>query len=135
MTKLLDVSKSLVKPHPLLSIEMAEKKAETLADRMRELVDGPPKLTHGEVARRCGFSKALVGPLLRGNDPKLSTALKICQAFGVNLQWLATGEGPKRGSVAEEARKMIEEAFERFDARDANDRRSTIRPTPVPKRK
>lgn len=39
------------------------------------------------------------GWIIRGSQPPIETAAKVAKAEGVNLQWLATGEGPKRGST------------------------------------
>lgn len=49
-----------------------------------------------ETARAAGFPAPTQWSLLEssGRDPRLSTILRVAQAFGVNIEWLATGGGP-----------------------------------------
>lgn len=60
--------------------------------RLRDVVDvmGVPSL-----AEKAGISDTLIRKYLSGSMPGLIKAIAISEAAGVNLQWLALGEGPK----------------------------------------
>lgn len=47
-------------------------------------------------AERCGVSEGALRANLRGTEPSRSALINISRASGVNLEWLATGEGPMR---------------------------------------
>lgn len=71
-------------------------------DRLVEAIAGEPVAAFG---RRCGTSESLLrGYLKNGNKPGLDHLVAIADAANVNIEWLATGRGPKmRGSVAQPA--------------------------------
>nr|WP_153039701.1 S24 family peptidase [Pseudovibrio sp. Ad37] len=45
-------------------------------------------------AKKCGIGDSLIRKYLNGGMPGLDKTVQIASACGVNLQWLATGEGP-----------------------------------------
>ena len=45
---------------------------------------------------RIGVSDGAVRAWLKESEPSRAMVVKICQAFDINLLWLATGEGPMR---------------------------------------
>ncbi len=52
-----------------------------------------------EIARLWGIPPSTINSFIeRKGDPKLSMLLAICQAEGVRIEWLATGEGPKHAN-------------------------------------
>lgn len=60
------------------------------------------------VADESGISEGTVRNLLNGGIPKLDSLLRIADATGVDVGWLATGEGPMRpveGRRAEHGRE------------------------------
>jgi len=47
-------------------------------------------------ARRCGFSEGLIRAYLKGEkQPGMERLVKIADASGVTVDWLATGRGPR----------------------------------------
>lgn len=62
--------------------------------RICEMVGGS-----AELARRAGLSRRVVDKYVAGgSDPSRQRLIRLAQAAGVSLQWLATGEGSdKRG--------------------------------------
>ncbi len=47
-------------------------------------------------AKMIGVPKATFFGYLDGRNPKMEHLLKIRETFGINLDWLLTGEGPKQ---------------------------------------
>jgi len=97
----------------------------TLAERLEEIIQ-ENHWSKRELARKAHLraethAAAMFKP---GYDPRLSTIVALADAAKVTVQWLATGEGPKRRDDA-----AVEEALRRV-ARQIVDseRKSTIRP-------
>lgn len=66
------------------------------AERVEELIAGRGVR---EIARLWGIPPSTINSFIeRKGDPKLSMLLAICQAEGVQLEWLATGKGPKHAN-------------------------------------
>ena len=66
----------------------------TLAERLGELLaqrGDVPKLARGTGLKTTTIRGYLQGPA----EPQLRDGAKIARALGVNLEWLATGDGPK----------------------------------------
>lgn len=62
--------------------------------RLRECIGEEPVASF---ARRCGFSEGLVRAYLKGEkQPGMERLVRMAEAAGVTLDWLATGRGPKR---------------------------------------
>lgn len=62
--------------------------------RLREIIGNEPLRSFGN---RCGVSAGALHHYLNiGSEPSLSRLVAIANAAGVNLLWLATGEGPMR---------------------------------------
>lgn len=51
-------------------------------------------------AAASGVSQTGLQRLLNGGEPTLSTLVALARAAQVNIEWLATGDGPMRGSAA-----------------------------------
>lgn len=66
--------------------------AQSFEDRLKE-VQGEESAR--SFARRIGISDGAIRGLTSGGKPTLDTLLAIANATGVELKWLATGEGPK----------------------------------------
>ena len=63
-------------------------------DRLVEAIAGEPVAAFG---RRCGTSESLLrGYLKNGNKPGLDHLVAIADTANVNIEWLATGRGPKQ---------------------------------------
>ncbi len=54
-------------------------------------------------AKSCGYSESTMRGYLSGSIPSLEKAAHIAKKAGVNLLWLATGEGPMRPGEQSEA--------------------------------
>lgn len=68
-----------------------------LATRIRGLVGEESNAAFG---RRCGINESLIRRYSQGVVPSLLKGAAIAQAANVNLEWLATGRGPKaRGAT------------------------------------
>ncbi len=66
--------------------------AETIADRLKSLV---PDRQKSESARKCGIAQKTFASYLEGTEPTATKLIQLANGLGVNLVWLATGEGPK----------------------------------------
>ncbi|ELB2793228.1 helix-turn-helix transcriptional regulator [Aeromonas hydrophila] len=79
----------------------------TLADRLEQLRG---KLSYREFAERCGMSESGIRKYFPPFDsvPSLDKATAIASAYGVSLEWLASGKTvPGRDGLAESARRLI----------------------------
>lgn len=56
--------------------------------RLRARIDADPDLTEAGLATKAGLDNSTVRQLLSGKakNPRMDTALKICQALGVSLE-------------------------------------------------
>ena len=53
-------------------------------------------MTQAELVRQTGLAEQTITNLEKGhNPPDLSTVLKVVKIFGVTLDWLVFGTGPK----------------------------------------
>ncbi len=64
----------------------------SFADRLKLLIEGT---TVSGFARTVGLSESLIRKYLKGSEPSLSRAEQIARGAQVNLNWLASGVGPK----------------------------------------
>lgn len=74
--------------------------SENFSDRVKEVLG---ERSARSFARSVGLSEGAIRALLSGGRPTLDTLLAIVGGTGVELKWLATGEGPKFASGAEPA--------------------------------
>jgi phage repressor protein C with HTH and peptisase S24 domain len=58
-------------------------------------------------AHKVGISAGGLRALLRGGKPTLETLVTVARGAGVNLEWLATGEGPVRGAVNDKSLPVV----------------------------
>jgi phage repressor protein C with HTH and peptisase S24 domain len=70
------------------------------SDRIAEAIGS---ISIREFAMNIGVSEGTLRNLIKGGEPKLDTALRIADAAGVNLLWLASGRGPKFSTLMEES--------------------------------
>jgi phage repressor protein C with HTH and peptisase S24 domain len=63
----------------------------SLADRLRMLSGAHGGIT--ELAQKANVAVSSLSRCSKGAEPSLATALAVCSAAGVSLDWLATGEG------------------------------------------
>ena len=70
----------------------------TLADRLREALDGPPKLTSAALAKACNVKPPSVSDWLSGKSRSMDGGNLIDAADFLNVRpkWLIKGIGPKR---------------------------------------
>lgn len=69
----------------------------TLAERLIEAMNGPPKVTGVALAEACGVSPPSVSGWRTGDSKTLegSNLLAAAKRLGVRPEWLADGVGPK----------------------------------------
>ena len=59
--------------------------------------------THKGLAKKFGVSSTMVWHYRNGEKkPSMDQAIKMSKILGINVQWLMTGEGPKRTPTSEE---------------------------------
>lgn len=70
----------------------------TLPNRLKKAMAGPPKVTGAELARACGISRPSVSGWLTGESKGMSgeNLLATARRLGVRPEWLANGVGPMR---------------------------------------
>lgn len=70
----------------------------TLAERVKEALDGPPKKTQKALADACGVRAPSVNDWLSGKSKTIEgvNLLRAAQFLGVTPRWLAEGVGPMR---------------------------------------
>lgn len=70
----------------------------TLAERLKKAMSGPPEVSPAELARACGIKQPSVSDWLSGRTKKLEAAnmLSAAEFLGVRYWWLAAGKGPMR---------------------------------------
>lgn len=73
-----------------------------LQDRLRSALQDAG-LTANGLAKLVGVSHVAVGQWLSGASKNIkgATAIRVASALGVNLDWLLTGVGPRKGAKAE----------------------------------
>ena len=69
--------------------------SEAFAERLRVAMGNTPQAV---VAKRARISSSAFSRLFQGREPGLFKAARIAAAVGVNLEWLATGEGRPNGA-------------------------------------
>lgn len=92
----------------------------TLAERLKAALKGPPKITQRQLAEACGIKPPSVNDWLTGKTKSLegSNLLAASKLLKVNPTWLADGVGPMRGNASDWPFPDIQK--ERFDALTAN---------------
>lgn len=75
-------------------------KPDALGKRIVEIAGN----NYAEIARRVGLTNAAVWYWFHGKSPAVDTLHRFASAYGVNLHWLITGEGPKKILAAREER-------------------------------
>jgi len=70
----------------------------TLAERLKDAMSGPPKVTGAAIARACKIKPPSVSDWLTGKTKTIegSNLLATARLLNVRPEWLATGLGPKR---------------------------------------
>ncbi|MDF3822364.1 helix-turn-helix transcriptional regulator [Leptospira sp. 96542] len=70
----------------------------TLSERLREAMNGPPKVTGKELAAACGIKPPSVSGWLSGDTKTIEgkNLLAAARKLGVEPDWLANGKGPMR---------------------------------------
>ncbi|WP_417846980.1 LexA family transcriptional regulator [Thalassospira povalilytica] len=66
-------------------------KSDRFQENLKKLMGDDSKASF---AHKCGFSVGALTNYLNGSIPGADKALRIAEVFGVNVQWLVTGEGP-----------------------------------------
>lgn len=67
-------------------------------------------LTQTEFGNRIGISNPSVSTIESGkNSPSGQTIKAICREFGINEEWLRTGEGERKSSTADADKLLVKE--------------------------
>lgn len=75
------------------TVREAEANSDSFPIRMNTLISAIGSAA--EIARRCGFSEAVVRSWRDGkSDPSRERLLALCEGTGVSLFWIADGKGP-----------------------------------------
>lgn len=69
---------------------------EEFKDRLQLVTD---KTSVSDFGRKCGIGESTLRKYLKGASPRLDKIIAIAEAANVNIEWLATGVGPMRGST------------------------------------
>lgn len=82
----------------------------TLAERLKDVMRGPPRVTNLALAKACGVTSPSVSGWRTGDSKSLegSNLLAAAEFLGVRPKWLADGIGPKY-AVAVPAINQVEE--------------------------
>ena len=74
----------------------------TLAERLREAMNGPPKRTGADLARACNIKQPSVSDWLSGKSRSIdgSNLIDAAEFLGVNAKWLIKGVGLMRPGAA-----------------------------------
>ena len=83
-----------------MSYEQESDTASGLPARLRECIADE---TVSSFARRCQLPEATIRSYLDGKKPVFDKLVKIADAAGVTVDWLATGRGPRTRAEAREA--------------------------------
>jgi phage repressor protein C with HTH and peptisase S24 domain len=67
-------------------------KSDQFQENLKKLMGDDSKASF---AQKCGFSVGALTNYLNGSIPSADKAIRIAEIFGVNVQWLVTGEGPQ----------------------------------------
>lgn len=78
----------------MLSIRENEKKVDM---RLREVIGHESLASFG---RRCGISEGGIRKYLNGASPSTENLVAMADVGNVNIEWLATGRGPKQRGAA-----------------------------------
>lgn len=68
-------------------------KTATFQERLRQLIGENSVNSFG---KKCEIGESTLRQYLKGGQPGLDKLIAIAEAGGVNIEWLATGEGPMR---------------------------------------
>jgi transcriptional regulator with XRE-family HTH domain len=83
-----------------------------LADRIRLIAD---RVGRAGLSRVAGVSEAQIFRYIsRENEPKVSVLLRLAEAAGVRVEWLATGKGAMEADGAGDASELDEELLIRI---------------------
>ncbi len=69
-----------------------QNKESALATRLREAIGDEPVVAFG---RRCGLNESTLRKYFYGTLPNIENLVAMADAANVNIEWLATGRGPK----------------------------------------
>lgn len=86
-----DVKQKLLRERHIQSAE-----SDGLSSRLKEVIGDESVLSF---ANRCGIGESTLRNYLGGADPSCQRVIAMARAANVNIAWLATGEGPKKGAV------------------------------------
>lgn len=68
------------------------------------------RLTQAEFGKRIGITDASCSLIESGrNNPSGQTIKAICREFGINEEWLRTGEGERKASTADANKLLVKE--------------------------
>lgn len=81
-----------------LASELAGNNSDRFLDRLKLAINGE---STNAFAKKCEYRESTIRGYLSGSMPSLDKAAHIAKIAGVNLQWLATGEGVMRTGESE----------------------------------
>lgn len=80
--------------------------SDTFGTRLRSLIEGE---SIAGFARRVGVPEANIHTYLRGMSPQMDKLVRIADACGVTVDWLATGRGIRRAVDMRKAEKALQD--------------------------
>lgn len=83
----------------------------TLAERIKDAMKGPPKVSGVELAEACGITPTSVSDWRRGKSKTIegSNLLAAAKHLNVRAEWLANGMGQKRLSSDQQQNHAVNE--------------------------
>ncbi|EEE36979.1 Helix-turn-helix domain protein [Rhodobacteraceae bacterium KLH11] len=81
----------------------------TFAERLKAVIDEDPTLTEAGLATKAGLSNSVIRKLFKGNtqNPRVDTAIKICEALGTTLEDFMSGAFQGEAVPADEEAQRI----------------------------
>lgn len=99
----------------------------TVGSRVKEIRDGAG-LTLSNFGKRIGITASSCSTIENGkSNPSNQTIVAICREFGINEEWLRTGEGEMRSEYSSAREEEMTELFSQLmNERPASVRRQLI---------
>ena len=81
----------------------------TFAQRLKAVIEDDPNLTEAGLATKAGLSNSVIRKLLKGDtqNPRVDTAIKICNALGTTLEDFMSGAFQDSAVSADEEAQRI----------------------------
>lgn len=92
----------------------------TFAERLRRAIDADPDLTEAGLAVKAGLDNSALRSLLSGRvkNPRLDTAMKVCNALGTTLENFMSGAFEAAQLPADEEAQHIRDLLSQLSLRE-----------------